>query len=452
MTVIRPFHFHLIRAGYLWENFKWMSFRNRLFFISVVLFISVLFFPELKFLNIIFTALLVGTALFFNQLKEKLQLLRARPYLLWMLGFFVLLSISLALSANQKAGFRYLDSRLPLLYFPLSLGLISISKELRNQILLLIAGIITLVAFACIGYGFYRATVLHDTAFLYNDALTVPVTGQQSIYISLLVNISIFIFTYFLFYQPAYRKFRALFAVTILLLFIASFLLASRNLMLVLYGSTIAFAFYNVFKNKKWLEGATLVMGLLIGVFLVFNFFPKTINRFRELAYTQFSYQQTGPESHYNMEVGAGQWNGANTRLAVWQCGWQLFKQHPLFGVGLGDKKDKLMEVYREKDFAFAIQTQKNLHNNYFDILVSLGIVGLVLFLLSWFILPLRVAWEHRDGLSMLIMLTFAFAMITENYFDRSLGGMLFGFFIPFLLSTKFKELNRSTYYPPGTC
>jgi hypothetical protein len=34
-------------------------------------------------------------------------------------------------------------------------------------------------------------------------------------------------------------------------------------------------------------------------------------------------------------------------------------------------------------------------------------------------------------------MLTFAIAMTTENYFDRSLGGMLFGFFIPFLLTSK---------------
>jgi hypothetical protein len=30
--------------------------------------------------------------------------------------------------------------------------------------------------------------------------------------------------------------------------------------------------------------------------------------------------------------------------------------------------------------------------------------------------------------------------MLTENYFDRNLGAILFGFFIPFLLSIKHRE------------
>jgi O-antigen ligase len=210
--------------------------------------------------------------------------------------------------------------------------------------------------------------------------------------------------------------------------------------MLVLYAFTAVFTLYYVFKQKKYLEGATLIMGLLIGGFLVIKFFPKTINRFKELTYTKFDYRQTGPESHYNMAVDTGQWNGANTRLAVWQCGWELFRQHPFFGIPIGDKKEKLMEIYKKKDFQFAIHTQKNLHNNYLDILVSLGIIGLILFLVSWIILPIRLAWQYRDGLAVLIILTFAIAMITENYFDRSLGGMLFGFFIPFLLSDKISK------------
>jgi hypothetical protein len=54
---------------------------------------------------------------------------------------------------------------------------------------------------------------------------------------------------------------------------------------------------------------------------------------------------------------------------------------------------------------------------------------------MGWVILPLKILTQKRDYLCMLIMLTFCIAMATEVYFDRSLGGMLFGFFIPFLLS-----------------
>src|SRR4029077_6902287 len=97
----------------------------------------------------------------------------------------------------------------------------------------------------------------------------------------------------------------------------------------------------------------------------------------------------------------------------------------PVMGVHLGDKKTKLVEKYQEKDFQFAIRTEKNLHNNYLDILVGTGIIGLFLFLTGWYILPMRRAFLFKDYLSVLIMVTFAIAMITEVYFDRSLGGML---------------------------
>jgi O-antigen ligase len=142
-----------------------------------------------------------------------------------------------------------------------------------------------------------------------------------------------------------------------------------------------------------------------------------------------------GQESHYNMKVNEHQWNGVNFRLAVWQCGWELFLAHPIIGVDIGDKKDALMEKYKEKKFEFALRTGKNVHSNYLDILYSMGIIGLSLFLIGWIILPLRYAKKNNDWLTILIILTFAAAWVSEIYFDRSLGGMLTGFFIPFLLT-----------------
>ena len=246
---------------------------------------------------------------------------------------------------------------------------------------------------------------------------------------------SIYIFTYHILYKKNRHRGWMIFAV--IFLFVISYLLASRNLMLVLYVFTIGFAFYYTFKQKKYLEGATLLLGLLLGLFMIFKFFPKTLNRFKELAYTQFDYKSTGKESHYNMEVTKDQWNGANFRMAAWRCGWELFLSSPIKGVNIGDKKDVLMDKYREKNFQFALQTQKNVHNNYLDILYSMGLIGLSLFLAGWVILPFFEARRYNDWLSTLVILTFAIAWITEIYFDRSLGGMLTGFFIPFVLTDK---------------
>ena len=378
--------------------------------------------------------LLIFFALTQRSIKQKLHLLKERKYLWFMLAFAIWLITSFFLSENHSDGLRSLQLRLPLILFPLSIGLMRLTKQLRDTILLGIAIIVSVSCFVSLCWSINRFILENNSAWLYNDALSYLI-GQQSIYTSLFVNIAIYIFAYYLLYSGLSRGYKFLLIVAIIFLFIISYLLASRNMMLILYMSTIFFSFYFILTKKKYLGGAALLMGIIITGFLVFKFFPKTINRFRELAYTQFNFQSQAKESHYAGELTPEQWNGANFRLAAWQCGWQLFKEHPFTGVDLGDKEAELLRVYTQKKFQFAIATNKNVHNNYLDILFSMGVAGLVLFLTGWILLPLFQAIRNHDGLAFLILITFSLAMVTENYFDRSVGAMLFGFFVPFLLT-----------------
>lgn len=402
--------------------------------VLILLYFFTLFFPKLTLLTIVAAAALVGYSLWFSSFAEKWQTIKRRRHLQGMFLFFAWIVVSLLLSENFSKGLRFLDPRLALFYFPLCVGSLRLRTPFRDAVLLGCAVLTTAMALVCLGYGLQRSHFFRQPAFLYNDALT-EVLGQQSIYISLLVNVAIFIFGYFiLFKKPMHRGWMLL---AILFLFCMSYLLASRTMMGALYAVTFGFCFYYIFNRKKYLEGATLLMGLLIGGFLVFKFFPNTLNRFKELAYTKYNYQSMGKESHYNMQLDSTQWNGANFRRAAWACGWELFQQHPVVGVGIGDKESALFNVYKQKDFQFAIRTNKNVHNNYLDILYSMGAIGLVLFLIGWIVLPIRQALTYKDGLAVLIILTFAAAWVTEIYFDRNLGGMLTGFLIPFLLTDK---------------
>jgi O-antigen ligase len=400
-----------------------------------------LFFLSL-FLNRFITAYTVGmcllaaAALVHGSFAEKIQVLKSRKHIWFMLAFAGMLVISFLVSENKALGTQYLQRRIPLLLFPISIGLLEISKKMRDKILLGLAVIVSIMCLVTLGWALYKFKQEHNSAWLYNDALTYLIR-QQSIYTSVFVNISIYVFVYhFLNYQLS-KGYKILFGLSIAFLFIISYLLASRNMMLILYATILVFAFYITFKKKKYWLGTSLLSGIIIIVLLIFAFFPKTINRFKELAFTQFNYESQAEESHYAGTLTPDQWNGANFRLAAWPCGWQLFKEHPIAGVGLGDKKDELVKIYEQKKFQFAITTGKNVHNNYLDILMSMGIIGLVLFLLGWVLLPLFQIIRTGDQLGFLILLTLILAMLTENYFDRSIGAMIFGFFVPFLLSTK---------------
>ena len=91
-----------------------------------------------------------------------------------------------------------------------------------------------------------------------------------------------------------------------------------------LYGCIILVAVWRAIQKKKGLQLGIIAVSIAAALFLFVNFFPKTVNRFRELAYTSFDYSHKGVESHFNRdEVTPDQWNGANSRLAVWSCGWE---------------------------------------------------------------------------------------------------------------------------------
>ena len=403
----------------------------------ILFFLVVLFLPRFQLLNIIATASLVIYSFSLSSFNEKWQAIKERRHLQVMLFFFVIIGISMLLSKNTDKAFRFLDPRLPLLYFPLTIGVLQLDASFRRKVLISFAFITTIITAFCLGWNIRQAIIQNNTGLLYNDSLT-HVIGHQSIYISLLVNISIFIFSREIFFGSA--KWKGWMFAAVIFLFGISYLLASRGMMGLLYATTGIFIFYYIIKRKKYLAGMTLLIGMIVGVFMIYKFMPQTFNRFKELTYTEFDYKSMGAESHYNMEVTGEQWNGANFRLAAWRCGWELFKENPITGVGIGDKYDALIKKYEEKDFQFAIVTKKNVHNNYLDILYSMGIIGLVVFLTAWVILPVVYAKQFQDYLTILIIITFATAWITEIYFDRSLGGMLTGFFISFLLTYKLKK------------
>jgi len=399
------------------------------FFISLLL-------PDMPVINNIITGAIVLNCFLYNSFAEKRRLLRQRKEIVFMLLFYGLHIVSACLSVDRQEALEMLVLRLPLLIFPLSIGLIFVREELKDRILLFFSIIITLTAVVCLVYAFGQYRKFHDTGYLYDDSLTAA-TRKQSIYFALLVNLALFGYVYLLL-KPAFRmRYKGLAYLSIAFLLVFHFMLASRIAIIILYSSLLIFAIIYIISKRKYLEGATLIMGLLVGAVLLVKIFPKTLNRFKELNYTHYDFKSHAVESHYNMELTAEQWNGANIRLAVWKCGWELAGQHWLTGVPLGDKEVKLMEVYKARQFDLGWQTRRNMHNTYLDVLCNFGVIGFSIFLLGYLILPLIACYRGRDGLGAFVVLALAASMITETYPDRSIGCLYLGIFLSLLAAGK---------------
>jgi O-antigen ligase len=406
------------------------------------LFFFTFYLPGSPLINNIAIVCLVIFCGFFNTGIEKLRLLRQRPELLFIVLFYILQIFSLYLSRDKDRTWLFLQVRIPLLLFPISLGLIYIRHALKIRIYLIYAIITTMAAFFCLVSAMIVFNRTGDSGFIYNDSLSDAI-GKQSVYFALMVNIAIFSYAYLLinnYIAPAFKK---MLFFCIAFLMIIHFMLASRMEIAFLYTSAIVFALYYFFIKKKNRKAGFIMIGALVICGIAFvQLFPKTMNRFHELVYPNYNFKSDAVESHYNMQLTPDQWNGLNIRLAIWNCGFEVVKRHPIMGVSIGDKDQALLDVFRERQFNFGIKTNKNMHSTYLDILASMGVVGLLVFLTGFIILPLRSCVRTRDMIGILVIIDFMLSFITETYPDRSMGCIIFGFFIAFIIS--YKDTNST--------
>lgn len=367
-----------------------------------------------------------------NLVADKWRMLGQRKEVVFMLLFYLLHILSALLSHNRQEAFRMLVLRLPLLVFPLSFGLLFVRAAVKDRIIQAYGTVVSLGALVCVVYAWIRYARTGDGVYLYNDSLT-EVLDIQSSYYALMVVLAVAGFIYLL--GKGYFSGRSGISVraVIVLLLIFHFMLASRISIFILYTGLLIVAGSYVVRHRKRGLAVWLVLTLVAGLGLCMTLLPKTMNRFRELEYPSYSFTRVAPESHYNGTLTPDQWNGANIRLAIWKCGWEAAQKHWLTGVQLGDKQDSLMGMYRKNGFAFALERKRNFHNNYLDIFCAFGLVGIVVFLLGYLVIPLWKAARTGDMLGLALLLAMGASMAVESYFDRSLGCLLMGFFFSFI-------------------
>lgn len=413
---------------------KIFSFREKLLYFGIAAFFISLFLPDMPVINNVIIGGIVLTSLLYNPFSEKVRLLKERKEILLMIIFYLFHIISTFVSENRHEGLIMLALRVPLLVFPVSIGLLYVREELKDRILLAFIIIVTLTSVICMVYSIAQYRHFKDAGYLYNDSLT-SLIHVQSIYFALIVNMALFSYFYLLRKGSFAIEYIGLAYLSIAFLLVFHFMLASRIAIISLYSVFLFFGILYIVRRKRYLEGVSLIMSLLIGAILLFKLFPKTLNRFDELNYSSYQFNNHGRESHYNMNLTADQWNGANIRLAVWKCAQELARKYWLFGAQLGDKQDRLNEVYQSKQFDFAIQTKRNMHSNYIDVFCTFGIVGFIVFILGYVFIPIRKAVRTNNLLGGLIIGFLAVSMITETYMDRSMGCLLLGFFLSFISS-----------------
>ncbi len=119
------------------------------------------------------------------------------------------------------------------------------------------------------------------------------------------------------------------------------------------------------------------------------------------------------------------------TRLNIWVMALENPKDYTAYGLGAGQSTNYLVEKYQRLGFKHYATKRYNAHNQYIEVLLELGIPGLLLFLLAWISVPLFASGNGRRT-AWLFFTLFVFNMFTDVMFGRFCGialwavGMLF--------------------------
>lgn len=105
-----------------------------------------------------------------------------------------------------------------------------------------------------------------------------------------------------------------------------------------------------------------------------------------------------------------GGWSG---RTRIWQIGWEMVKDDPLVGVGLGNFPTRFDEYIDVAGQTGLVSSGRDPHSLFLSIQAEVGIVGMFLFLCIVFVIFKRLARVRGDPRAILGILLLAFTLFT---------------------------------------
>ena len=237
----------------------------------------------------------------------------------------------------------------------------------------------------------------------------------QRLYLGFFVVISIVLLS-FLFRTTNRNKQKVFCALLILFFIFTLFLISSRSALLIaflIFLSTIIYESKSVF-----------TMGLILASFVIFSAIIITNKNLSN----RFLYSQDSVRTSFIEKIKTHE-----PRYDIWRFSLQIFEEQNLglFGLGTYKTQELLVEKYKlmpiDKRKNWFIQRNFNTHNQYIDITLSFGFVGLVLFAVFLREILLKT---YKNVYSLNLILSLILFLVIENLFHRQLGSFILAFTI----------------------
>ncbi len=214
---------------------------------------------------------------------------------------------------------------------------------------------------------------------------------------------------------------------------VALIISASKNVIVVSILSFVVALSLRVFKQK--LKAKEVLISILVVILsgLAISQIPSIKNRYLELG------KLDGIENLDKINSGIllthednVKFNGTSLRIVFWSVGIKklLSENRLMIGLTPGDRRAIMNEEFYENGLNPAFENY-NLHNQYVQTFVEMGLIGLLLYvLLNFFYFKLAIS--DKNYLLLIFMIAFTIFQMTESVLERNKGIVFFIFFILF--------------------
>tara|TARA_R110001592_G_scaffold83316_1_gene246712 strand:+ start:5327 stop:6541 length:1215 start_codon:yes stop_codon:yes gene_type:complete len=203
------------------------------------------------------------------------------------------------------------------------------------------------------------------------------------------------------------------------------FLFSSRMIVLTLLLTIVLSGIYLII--QRGIKQSILIIFSSLVLLAVLIFPAKNVigKRFSEI------------KTEINKPIVGDYYNSTNTRMAILKCSFILLKEAPLFGYG--DRlQEKLNTCYKENNNSnFYLKQTFNTHNYYINLVTYGGWFFLLLFVAYLFYVYKKI---NYSALGLFLFIQFLIINITENYFSRHYGIVLFAYLTAMFIFIQEKE------------
>lgn len=336
--------------------------------------------------------------------------------------YFVLQLLSLVYTENLAHAFKNIQNSLSLLLLPLILVVLyrPISKK-QLDLLLLLFVLSSVVLSFYVGLEFWVEQVGNsaDLGNKWGGAFRESVSDLllyhlHPTYFSIWVLFSCIVLSNFLL-NKIYPTLFWVFIGTWIFLFFIALLLVSRG---VLAAFFIASFFQIILHFRKKVK--TLLILSFGGVLLLVGL--SQMNSVRVRFYDEvFAQEFTPPVGNAHTPT--------NIRVGIYSCVFEIFKSNVFFGLGIGDVQDNLNDCYLQYHTRVYQENHYNAHSSYFQLMLSTGAIGLLLFL-AVHVYLIRLAFRKENYIFAIFLLYIMGSMAFESILERMHGAFFYACFL----------------------